>query len=154
VHNERITINGHQLHKIKGLRLSQASSSVGFGLQVHIFFPHFKINHSPHSFQHSNHLSDQSIASFIDTVLRPALVRHAPSSVLGHHPLSARHAFGKASVGRETMQGGRANQGTEEYGPGTRTGPIDVRYDVPWAAVGRVWKAMEALCNRDEEGLF
>lgn len=125
--NPRVLIQGHQIHKLKQIRLGHGLFSAGFGYNCHIFFPHMKK-------AEETHLSDETQAIWIDRIVIPALKRVCPTDVLHHFPLSYAHADGKANVKREAFI--------------TSTGiAMDVRYTIAETYLNEFWLAIVQEAN-------
>lgn len=128
--NQRVRIQGHEVHELKQLRFGQGLVAAGFGYECHVFFPHMAVKDGG-----GTHLSDGEQAVWVDDIILPALKRSCPPDIYQHHPHSFADADFKAKVKRECFT--------------TVTGqPMDIRYVVPESCLGTFWVEVQRLSHQ------
>ena len=93
VQNQRVTICGYQVHKLKQLRLGHGLLAGGFGYDCHVFFPHMPLGKGQ-----STHLSNSAQSIWLDHIVLPSLRATCPPDIVQHHPCSFADANFKANV--------------------------------------------------------
>jgi hypothetical protein len=117
--NQRVLIQGYQIHKLKQVHLGRGLLAAGFDYNCHIFFPHM-----PQS--ETTQLKNEVLSIWVDRIIIPALKSACPTDVLHHMPRSYLHADGKANVKHEAFI--------------TSTGiAMDVRYTIPEKYLDKLW---------------
>ena len=134
VQNQRVTLGkkGHQIHKLKHLRIGYGSAAVGSGFNCHIFFPN--LHCGP---EQTTHLSDDAQQKWIDYAVIPALHKACPKDVWSHHPRSWSEVKYKAGVKPENSFGGGQHQ---DY---------DLRYLIQEQYLEIFSSELVRLCNSD-----
>ena len=94
--NQRIQIQGYQIHKLKQLQLGQSLAAAGFGYDCHVFFPHMEVKDGGLTY-----LSDKEQAIWVNHILLPALKSNCSPDIYQHHPHSFMDADFKAKVKQE-----------------------------------------------------
>ena len=135
----RVTFRDCKVHTMKQLRLGWGALSRGFGLQLHVFFPHMPTQRARAANEfiagHRSHIdltqmpTESQQADWLDHVIFPALATSCPSHIRHHYPTSSADVFAKAKVKREKYVTGQ-------------DGDLDLHYTIPercgeafWAAV-------------------
>ena len=111
--NQRIQIQGDQIHKLKQLRLGQGFAAAGFDYDCHVFFSHMEVKD-----EDEIHLSDKEQAIWVNHILLPALKSSCSPDIYQHHPHRFMDADFKAKVKQECFTTGSGQ-------------PMDIRYIVP-----------------------
>lgn len=125
--NPRIRIQGHQIQRLKQLRLGQGLAAAGFGYECHVFFSHMAVQKGGET-----HLLDRAQAVWVDHIVLPALEHSCSSGVYQHHPHSFADADFKARIKQECFT--------------TVTGQaMDIRYVIPESCLDAFWAEIERL---------
>ena len=111
--NQRIQIQGYQIHKLKQLRLGQGLAAAGFGYDCHVFFPHMEVKD-----RGETHLSDKEQAIWVNHILLPALKSSCSPDIYQHHPHSFMDTDFKTKVKQECFTTGSGQ-------------PMNIKYVMP-----------------------
>lgn len=130
--NQRVRIDGLEIHKLKQLRLGQGSAAGGYGYDCHVIFPQLPISSTGET-----HLTDREQKEWIDQILLPALRSSCPSDIIQHHPRSFADACTKASVRKEAFLDGSGQS-------------MDIRYTVPDSNLAAFSAELNRLANSPE----
>lgn len=127
--NQRVRIGGHQVHKLKQLRLGEGVAAGGYGIECHVVFPHMEVK-----VPGETHLSYRRQAVWFDRIVIPALKHACPPDVLHHHPCSFRDACFKAKA-------------RTEHHISSTAAPMDIRYAIPTRYLDAFWTEVKQLSH-------
>ena len=92
----QVSMLGHQVHKVKNIRLGQGSLSGGYQYFCHVVFPHMPEGKKP-----DVHVSKKIEKKWIDNIVLSALEKTCPNHILQHHPFSFAQMATQSEVQKE-----------------------------------------------------
>ncbi|OCK73201.1 hypothetical protein K432DRAFT_11936 [Lepidopterella palustris CBS 459.81] len=105
--DQKVTIQGHELHKTKHICIGQGRLSGGFGYSCHVFFPNMPMvrrnEHSGTKTELTTFLNNDIYGIWIEQIVLPTLREVCGPGYLQHYPKTYDEILGKANVKQEIL---------------------------------------------------